>query len=191
MKLLPWLVGMIFHALNLTAPFSHHGKQARPLRPSFILPPLIMATPPATLILDAPIVYEEEQEVVGSDNAESITKKWKPTNHSNKFVGDILFRNALIQSLNIPSVKIIEKLGVSLAAEYARRLGIFSSLNMDYTLTLGTSSVTLYEMTKAFAQLGRLGKRAHPILINKVEDIEREKKYSGVKFITTNDLSHK
>ncbi|OFZ14491.1 MAG: penicillin-binding protein 1A [Bdellovibrionales bacterium RBG_16_40_8] len=125
---------------------------------------------PATQILDAPIVYEEEQEVVGADNAETITKKWKPTNHSNRFVGDILFRNALIQSLNVPSVKIIEKIGVDTVADYARRLGVFSPLNLDFTLALGSSSVTLYEMTKVFAQIGRLGRRSTPILIHKVED---------------------
>jgi len=125
---------------------------------------------PSTAILDAPIVYEEEQEVVGSDNSETITKKWKPTNHSNRFVGDILFRNALIQSLNIPTVKIIEKIGVATAADYARRLGIFSPLNRDFTLALGSSSVTLYEMTKMFAQIGRMGKRARPVLVHRVED---------------------
>lgn len=127
---------------------------------------------PATPILDAPIVYEEEQEAEeGADSsAEVVTKKWKPTNHSNKFAGDILFRNALIQSLNVPSVKIIEKLGVDVAADYARRLGIFSPLNMDFTLALGSSSVTLYEMTKLFSQLGRLGKRTQPILVHKVQD---------------------
>src|SRR5690606_38935986 len=53
---------------------------------------------PSSMILDAPIVFEEEQEVEGSDNKEMITKRWKPTNHSNRFMGDILFRNALIQS---------------------------------------------------------------------------------------------
>ena len=56
------------------------------------------------------------------------------------------------------------------SAEYARRLGIFSKLNMDFTLALGSSSVTLYEMTKVFSQFGRLGKRTHPVLIKKVED---------------------
>lgn len=125
---------------------------------------------PATAILDAPIVYEEEQEVVGRDNTEIITKKWKPTNHSNRFTGDILFRNALIQSLNVPSVKIIEKVGVDIVSDYARRLGIFSPLNLDYTLALGSSSVTLYEMTKLFSQIGRLGKRVRPVLIHKVQD---------------------
>ena len=125
---------------------------------------------PATPILDAPIVYEEEEEVVGADNSETITKKWKPTNHSNKFLGDILFRNALIQSLNVPSVKIIEKIGVDTAIDYARRLGVFSPLNNDFTLTLGSSSVSLYEMTKMFAQIGRIGRRARPTIVHKVED---------------------
>jgi penicillin-binding protein 1A len=125
---------------------------------------------PATAILDAPIVFEEEQEVQGSDKAEMITKKWKPTNHSNKFMGDILFRNALIQSLNVPSVKIIEKLGVNWSADYARRLGIFSPLNLDFTLALGSSSVTLYEMTKAYSEFGRLGKRIRPVIVHKVTD---------------------
>jgi penicillin-binding protein 1A len=67
-------------------------------------------------------------------------------------------------------VKIIEDVGVPYATEYARRLGIYSPLNPDFTLVLGSSSVTLYEMTKVFAQFGRLGKRIHPLLIHRVED---------------------
>lgn len=125
---------------------------------------------PASMILDAPIVFEEEQEVEGSDNKEAVMKKWKPSNHSHRFTGDILFRNALIQSLNVPSVKIIEKVGVNWAADYARRLGIFSPLNMDFTLALGSSSLTLYEMTKAYAEIGKLGRRISPIIIHKVLD---------------------
>jgi penicillin-binding protein 1A len=125
---------------------------------------------PATAILDAPIVFEEEQEVASNDKSDAIIKKWKPTNYTNKFVGDILFRNSLVQSINIPAVKIIEKITVPVGIDYARRLGIFSPLNADYTLALGSSSVRLYEMTKAFAQIGRLGRRARPILIHKVDD---------------------
>lgn len=129
---------------------------------------------PASLIMDTPIVYEEEIELEGSDDAETITRRWRPTNHSNRFKGDILFRNALIQSLNVPSVKVIEKIGVNWSADYVRRLGIFSPINLDYTLALGSSSVTLYEMTKAFAQFGRLGKRIRPFLIHSVTDQDGE-----------------
>lgn len=121
---------------------------------------------PATPIMDAPIVYEEG----GDDEGQGDPKVWKPSNHSKSFGGDIPFRNALVKSLNIPSVKIIEDIGVPYATEYSKRLGIYSPLNPDFTLVLGSSSVTLYEMTKAFAEFGRLGKRIAPQLIHKVTD---------------------
>jgi len=134
---------------------------------------------PATPIIDAPVVYDEEieegQDVdtksgkTGGKEAPQ-TKTWRPKNISNKFGGDILFRNALIRSLNVPTVKVIEHVGVDWAAQYARRLGIFSPLNMDFTLALGSSSVTLYEMTRAFGTIGRLGQRLSPVIIRKVMD---------------------
>lgn len=127
---------------------------------------------PATPIMDAPIVYEEGKE---DEEGQGDSKVWKPSNHSKSFGGDIIFRNALVRSLNVPTVKIIEDIGVDWAAEYARRLGIFSPLNMDFTLALGSSSVTLYEMTKVFSEFGRLGKRTRPIIIHRVEDSKGQK----------------
>lgn len=124
---------------------------------------------PATPIMDAPIVFEEGGSAGDAEGQED-PKVWKPSNHSKSFGGDILFRNALVQSLNIPTVKIIEDVGVPWATEYAKRLGIYSPLNPDFTLALGSSSVTLYEMTKVFSEFGRLGKRITPMLIHKVED---------------------
>lgn len=129
---------------------------------------------PATPIMDAPIVYEEGKGDAAEEGQEDI-KTWKPANHSKSFGGDILLRNALVKSLNIPSVKIIEDIGVPYAMDYAKRLGIYSPLNPDFTLVLGSSSVTLYEMTKVFAEFGKLGKRLRPILIRKVEDKNKQK----------------
>lgn len=126
---------------------------------------------PATVIIDAPIVYQDEKLAKYNDTEGGAeTKTWKPGNYGSKFGGDILFRNAIIQSKNIPTVKILEKVGVERAATYARRLGVFSPLNMDFTLGLGSSSVTLYEMTKAFASFPLLGKRMHPRMIVSVKD---------------------
>ncbi len=122
---------------------------------------------PATPIMDAPIVYNESRE---DEEGQEDTKTWRPTNHSKSFGGDIIFRNALVKSLNVPSVKIIEDISVDWASQYAKRLGIFSQLNPDFTLVLGSSSVTLYEMTKVFSQFGRMGKRTRPIIVHKVED---------------------
>src|SRR5690606_37393365 len=91
-----------------------------------------------------------------------------------KFTGDVLFRNALIKSLNIPTIKIQADIGLPWVEDYSRRLGIFSFLNRDQTLGLGSSSVTLYEMTKVYGHIGRMGLKMSPILIRKVLSSDNE-----------------
>lgn len=130
---------------------------------------------PGTPIMDAPIVFEEGDQANADSEGQEEAKVWKPANHSKSFGGEIIFRNSLVKSLNIPSVKIIEDIGVPWAVDYAKRLGIFSPLNPDFTLVLGSSSVTLYEMTKAFGQFARLGKRLRPKLIHQVLNQEGQK----------------
>jgi len=126
---------------------------------------------PVSKIIDAPVVYEEHKIIdEGQQSEEVVTKRWKPENHSKSFGGDILFRNALIQSKNVPTVKIVQDLGVNWVASYARKLGMFSPLNMDFTLGLGSSAVTLYELTKVFSTFGRMGTRIRPVVIHKVMD---------------------
>ncbi len=120
---------------------------------------------PSTLLIDAPIAYRQ-----AGDEGQQDDKIWKPSNHEKDFSGEITMRNALVKSLNIPSVKIIEDIGVNYANEFAQRLGIFSKLNPDFTMVLGSSSLTLYEMTKVFSQFGRLGLRTRPVVIKKVID---------------------
>lgn len=124
---------------------------------------------PNSVLIDAPVVYEEQVE--GQGDVEEV-KKWKPGNYDTKFGGDILFRNALIKSKNIPTIKILEKVGVSNVASYARRLGIFSPLNLDLSLGLGSSGVTLYEITKAFSVFPNGGKKFSPIFILKVQSAQ-------------------
>lgn len=121
----------------------------------------------STELMDAPLVYEE---AIKDEEGQDDTKVWKPTNHGKTFGGQLTFRNALVQSLNVPAVRLIEDVGVPWSMDYSKRLGIFSPLNNDFTLALGSSSITLYEMTKVFAQFGRLGKRIRPLLIKSVVD---------------------
>ncbi len=144
---------------------------------------------PASIIIDAPIVYDEQKkldpmqeskknQMLEKENQKTkeITeqKQWKPGNYSQRFSGDILFRNAFIRSMNVPTVKIIENIGVEWVIDYSRRLGIFSPLNPDYTLALGSSSVTLYEMTKVFSVFGRLGLDIHPLIVHEVVALNQE-----------------
>ena len=140
---------------------------------------------PNSIIADEPVVYEDEEadlllkaqtdeEEEGLTDIEKDEKKWKPSNYSMQFTGDILFRNSLIKSLNIPTVKLIEKIGIPWVEFYSRRLGITSLLNSDYTLALGSSSTTLYEMTKVFSIFGRGGGNIFPSMIRKVTNPQNQ-----------------
>ena len=125
---------------------------------------------PSTRIIDAPLVYKEGVGSGADEEGQGDEKTWNPSNHGKEFNGEITMRNALVKSLNIPSVKIIEDIGVSYATQFSQRLGIFSKLNPDFTLVLGSSSITLYEMTKVFSQFGRNGLRIRPMIVKSVTD---------------------
>ena len=137
---------------------------------------------PVSRIVDSPIIYKEDiqKDLELEEEKEIIQKKWRPKNYSNRFSGDILFRNALIRSKNVPTIKVTEKLGLPWVINYAKRLGIFSPLNLDVTSGLGSSSVTLYEMTKMFSHIGRLGQRIKPLIIHKVEDHQKNLLMEGI-----------
>ena len=130
---------------------------------------------PTSLISDSPIVFskeeaEEKSEEEKEEKEDSVKDLWRPSNISDRFLGDILFRKALIRSLNVPTVRIIEKIGLSWLRFYVRKLGIFSPLNSDFTMALGSSSLNLYETLKAFSVFANQGREIKPLLIHRVED---------------------
>lgn len=129
---------------------------------------------PSTLISDSPVVFSKkeamEEEEDQNEKEATLEHMWRPGNISNRFLGDILFRKALVRSLNVPTVRVIEKTGLDWVRFYIRRLGIFSPLNPDYTMALGSSSVNLYEILRAFSVIANQGQRVQPVLIHRVED---------------------
>ena len=116
---------------------------------------------PASIIMDSPIVYG------GDENAD---ETWKPSNYSEQFYGDTTLRDALIFSRNIPTTKILQDIKPSYVVEYAKRMGIRSKMPDDLSLGLGSTAVSLWEMTKVFGVFATGGKRVIPFFIYKVED---------------------
>ena len=138
---------------------------------------------PNTLISDSPIVFtpkEAEEKEETEEDSQSTKDLWRPSNISDRFLGDLLFRKALVRSLNVPTVRIIEKIGLNWVRFYVRRLGIFSPLNQDFTMALGSSSLTLYETLKAFSVFAKQGQKVKPLLIDKVEDSKGEELISSI-----------
>lgn len=98
---------------------------------------------------------------------------YKPQNADRRFRGDISVRNALSQSLNIPSVEVMQKLGVKNSIEALRRLGLETvSASKDYglSLALGSAEAKLTDMTNAYAAFANEGNQYKVTTITKIED---------------------
>jgi penicillin-binding protein 1A len=99
-------------------------------------------------------------------------KKWSPDNWNNKFVGEVTLREALAQSINTVSIKLTQSVGIGKVLDMATRLGITSEMNRDLTSALGTSEVTLLELTGAYAHVANYGNAVWVHGINKISDSE-------------------
>ena len=97
-------------------------------------------------------------------------KNWSPENFTHTYQGFVTLRKALAQSLNVPTVKLLEKIGVDEAIQYARRFGIRSPLTHYLSLALGSSDVTLFELTSAYAVFANHGTRLGPVSILMITD---------------------
>ena len=115
---------------------------------------------PASILMDAPYISEQNPD----------EEVWKPKNYKKKFFGPTIFRTALTMSRNVITVKILKKIRVNYAIQYARKMGIESNLSPDLSLALGSSGVSLMEVTRAYSVFANGGMLVKPIFIKRVEN---------------------
>lgn len=115
---------------------------------------------PATIVYDAPRTLR-----VGDDI-------WSPGNFDKKFLGPITLRSALEKSRNLVSVDIVARIGIDAPIAYAHRLGIESKLGRNPSLALGSSEVSLLEITRAFGVFAAKGVLFPSSFVTRIEDRE-------------------
>ena len=116
----------------------------------------------ASILHDRPVVYVDETSGF----------VWRPRNYGRSFYGPITLRESLVRSVNNATVHLFRDVGVDFVLEYARHLGITSPLNRDLSLALGSSGVSLLELTRAYAVYPSGGRRVTPVYIRRVVDRE-------------------
>ena len=93
---------------------------------------------------------------------------WSPRNENGMYRGAMTLRSALAQSVNSVAVRLLVDVGAKKTIEAANRLGIHADLREGPSLALGTSEVTLLELTGAYAAFANGGVRAEPHIIERV-----------------------
>jgi penicillin-binding protein 1A len=117
---------------------------------------------PASRVEDAPVSY-----AVGPRG-----ESWKPDNYDRKYRGPTTLQQAVEESVNIVTVKVQERVGLARTIEVARRFGIASPLHMNLSLALGTSDLTLLELTSAYGALANQGEWLPPTTIRYITDAQ-------------------
>jgi len=117
---------------------------------------------PATLILDAPIVFDQGEDL----------KLWKPENYGKKFYGPSTLRTGVEKSRNLMTVRIAQNIGIKKIAEFASELNIYENPEELLSLSLGSSETTLLKLTSAYCSFVNGGKLINPKFIDRIQDSE-------------------
>lgn len=118
---------------------------------------------PASVFEDAPISFAAAE--TGSGNA------WEPHNYDNQYAGPMRLREALAQSKNTISIRLMSAIGAGYAQSYIRKFGFNPKDHPPYLSTaLGAGSTTVWEMAAAYATFANSGYRVQPYLIEKIVD---------------------
>ena len=115
----------------------------------------------ASIINDAPVVYEDE----------SLTGAWRPENYSGKFFGPTPLRTALFKSRNLVSIRLLREIGIDFALDHIAKFGIdAASLPRGLSLALGSGELTPLELATGYGVLANGGYRVEPYFIERVLD---------------------
>lgn len=115
---------------------------------------------PASIVLDAPVVFRQGN-----------GKVWRPQNDGGRFAGPIRLREALVQSRNLVSVRLLDAIGVDYARRYISHFG-FEEKEMppNLSMSLGTASLTPLSMARGYAVFANGGSRVNVWFIDEVRD---------------------
>ena len=118
---------------------------------------------PASLINDAPVVFEDD----------ALEGAWRPENYSGKTFGPTRLRVALYKSRNLVSIRILRAIGIKHATQYAKNFGLDSSkLPYDLSLALGSAELSPLQMSRVYSVFANGGYLTEPYLIQRIEDAD-------------------
>ncbi len=135
-------------------------------QPGSVFKPIIYGTAiergftPATILIDNPVIFTDDE----------THKVWKPENYEKKFYGPTTLRDALTHSRNLATVKLLRRVGIKNVVSFAQKIGIQSPLTRDLSLALGSSGISLLELTSAFGVFANEGILVEPAFVLSVTD---------------------
>jgi len=152
--------GIDFHKSQFNRAIQSSRQPGSAFKPFIFAAALENGYTPATILMDTP------QALGGVDESLS----WKPRNYDGEFQGPMTLRNALEVSRNIPTVRIVQDLGVPKIIDFVKRLHINAEIPKDMSMSLGSFGISLAELAKGFAVFPNGGKAVRLKSITSIKD---------------------
>ncbi|MAL99518.1 MAG: peptidase [Alteromonadaceae bacterium] len=152
--------GYSFYESNFNRVTLARRQPGSAFKPFVYLAALENGETPASIINDAPIVYDDSD----------LETLWRPQNSSGQFYGPTRLRKALYLSRNLVSIRLLKKTGINNVHDYLAKIGIDTrSLPRDLSLALGSGTLTPLEVATGYAMLANGGYQVEPYLIERIE----------------------
>ena len=112
----------------------------------------------ASLVNDAPIVFEDSE----------LERTWKPQNFSEKFYGPTRLREAMVNSRNLVSIRLLREIGIEYARDFTQRFGFTpDEIPANLSMALGSASLTPLSMARGYAVFANGGYLVNPRFIRR------------------------
>lgn len=95
---------------------------------------------------------------------------WCPKNSGDRYTGMRTLKNALANSVNTISARLIDKVGPGPVSKLAADLGISSKIPNVPSIALGTADLSVYEMVAAYGAFANQGIYVKPVMVTRIED---------------------
>lgn len=133
------------------------------IKPLIYTAALAKSYTPASIINDAPVVFEDA----------ALEGAWRPENYSGKFYGPTRLREALYKSRNLVSIRLLKAIGIGYATKFSKAFGLQKSqLPHDLSLALGSAELSPLQLASAYATFANGGYRVQPYFIQRIEDAD-------------------
>lgn len=115
---------------------------------------------PATIIEDAPLTFRDS----------GLKKSWKPKNFEKEYKGEVTVREAVMNSMNVPTLNVVSDVGLTNVIDWAHKMGIRSELKQELGTAIGSSCITPFELSRVFLTIANEGQLKEPIFIKEIKD---------------------
>lgn len=147
--------------------YDHVGQGARQVGSTF--KPFVYATAieqlglsPCDTFLDGPFMIRKGRH--------HVTEDWEPRNSDQKYRGMVTLQQALANSINTISAKLIDKTGPEAVVEMTHKLGVTTDIPAQPSIALGAVDITVMDMVAAYSTFANQGVYIKPQFISRIED---------------------